>query len=77
MFNPINYITDNDFKIIYTNNTLDIVNYEKINYMEDTKISLSTKKENIVIAGKDLRVKKLLDDEIMVVGNFITIEFKS
>lgn len=77
MFNPINYIIDNDFKIIYTNNTLDIVNYEKINYMEDTKISLSTKRQNIVITGKDLRVTKLLDDEIMVVGIFTTIEFKN
>lgn len=76
MFNPVRYITNNNFKLIYTTNTLDIVNYEKINYMEDNKISLSTENQTIVINGKDLRVKKMLDDEIMIVGSILTIEFK-
>lgn len=76
MFNPVRYITNNNFKLIYTTNTLDIVNYEKINYMEDNKISLSTENQTIIINGKDLRVKKMLDDEIMIVGSILTIEFK-
>lgn len=76
MFNPVRYITNNNFKLIYTTNTLDIVNYEKINYMEDNKISLSTENQTIVINGKDLRVKKMLDDEIMIVGSILAIEFK-
>lgn len=76
MFNPIRYINDNNFKIIYTANTLNVVNYEKINYMEDNKISLFIMNQNIVISGKDLRVKKLLDNEILVVGDFLAIEFK-
>lgn len=76
MFNPVRYITNNNFKLIYTTNTLDIVNYEKINYMEDNKISLSIENQTIVINGKDLRVKKMLDDEIMIVGSILTIEFK-
>lgn len=76
MFNPVRYIINNNFKLIYTTNTLDIVNYEKINYMEDNKISLSIENQTIVINGKDLRVKKMLDDEIMIVGSILTIEFK-
>ncbi len=76
MFNPVRYITNNNFKLVYTTNTLDIVNYEKINYMEDNKISLSIENQTIVINGKDLRVKKMLDDEIMIVGSILTIEFK-
>jgi len=70
------YINDTDFQIIYINNQLNIVNYERINYMEDEKISLSYKSGTIIIKGKDLRVKKLIDNEIMIIGNFGDIEFK-
>lgn len=76
MFNVIHYINDDDFKIVYTNNMLNIVNYKKINYMEDNKISLSTIDFKVNILGSDLRVKKLLDNEIAIVGNFSAIEFK-
>lgn len=70
------YINDIDFQIIYINKQLNIINYEKINYMEDEKISLSSKDGTILIKGNSLRVKKLLDNEIMIVGNFESIEFR-
>ena len=70
------YINDTDFQIIYINKQLNIINYEKINYMEDDKISLSSKDGTVMIKGKKLRVKKLLDNEIMIVGNFESIEFR-
>ena len=38
MFNIRHFINDTDFQIVYINKKLDIVNYEKINYMEDEKI---------------------------------------
>ena len=76
MFNVMRYINDTDFQIIYINNQLNIVNYEKINYMEDEKISLSHKEGTIVIKGNNLRVKKLLDNEIMIIGIFDNIEFR-
>ena len=76
MFNVMRYINDTDFQIIYINNQLNIVNYEKINYMEDEKISLSHKEGTIVIKGNNLRVKKLLDNEIMMIGIFDNIEFR-
>ena len=70
------YINDVDFQIVYINNELNIVNYEKINYMEDDKISLSHNNGSIVVIGNNLRVKKLLDNEIVMVGNFQNIEFR-
>lgn len=76
MFNVMRYINDIDFQIIYINKQLNIINYEKINYMEDEKISLSSKDGTILIKGNSLRVKKLLDNEIMIVGNFECIEFR-
>lgn len=71
-----NYIEDNNFRFSYINNQLDINNYLKINYMEDSKISLNYKEGNIVIKGNNLRIKKLLDYEILIIGNIENIEFK-
>lgn len=76
MFNITRYINDTDFQIIYINNQLNVVNYERINYMEDEKISLSHKKGTIIISGNNLRVKKLLDSEIIIIGTFENIEFR-
>lgn len=76
MFNVMRYINDTDFQIVYINNELDVVNYEKVNYMEDDKISLSHKIGTIVVIGENLRVKKLLDNEIMIVGDIKTLDFR-
>ena len=76
MFNIMRYINDVDFQIVYINDELNVVNYEKINYMEDEKISLTHRNGVVVIKGKNLRVKKLLDNEIIVVGNFENIELR-
>ena len=77
MFHISHYINDTDFQIIYWNQQLNIVNYEKINYMEDSKISLSSKNKNVVVSGENLRVKKLLENEILIAGKFQTIEFRN
>ncbi len=76
MFNIMRYINDTDFQIVYINHELNIVNYEKINYMEDEKISLSYQEGTIVIEGINLRVKKLLDNEIVIRGDIEKIDFR-
>ncbi len=72
----LNYIKDNEFRMNYTKSHLNVINYNKINYMEDTKISLSYDGGGIVVKGQDLRIRKLLDYEILIVGNIENIEFK-
>lgn len=76
MFNIMRYINDTDFQIVYINRELNVVNYDKINYMEDEKISLSYQEGTIVITGENLRVKKLLDNEIVIIGDIKNIEFR-
>lgn len=76
MFNVMRYINDTDFQIIYFKNDLNIVNYENINYMEDEKISLSHKNGTVLIKGESLRVKKLLDNEIVLSGIIKNIELR-
>lgn len=69
------FINDTSFQIIYIDNSLDIVNYTNINYMEDNKISLDFYKGKLLIKGSNLIVKRLLEREILVTGNIESIEF--
>lgn len=70
------YINDNEFRFSYKKDYLNIVNYIKINYLEDTKISLNTSSGVVVVKGENLRIRKLLDDEILIGGNIQNIEIK-
>ncbi len=75
MLNIRSFINDTSFQILYKDNTLDIINYTNINYMEDSKISISYMNNKLLIKGTDLTVKKLLESEILITGNFVSIEF--
>lgn len=70
------YIVDKAFRFTYTENKLNIINYIEINYMEDSKISLLYSQGIFVVKGENLRIQKLLDNEILVVGKIENIEFK-
>ena len=76
MFNIMHYINDTDFQIVYINSELNIINYDRINYMEDEKISLSYKVGTVIVIGENLRVKKLLDNEIVIVGDIKNLDFR-
>lgn len=70
----INYIKDNNFKINYVNNSVNIVNYDKIIEIENTVITITKEDKMIFIKGSDLRLNKLLDNEVVITGNINKIE---
>lgn len=71
-----NYVSDSEFRMFYKKNYLNVVNYLRINYMEDSKISLGIPGGGIIVKGENLRVCKLLDDEILIGGSIQNIEFR-
>ena len=71
-----NYIKDDRFNITLTNDMVNVNNYLEINYMEEDKISLRYKKGTLLIIGKNLVVKKLLDNEILITGDILELDFK-
>lgn len=75
MFRISNFINDSSFQMTFINGKLDIINYSNINYMEDNKISLDYYNKKLLIKGENLRVKKLLESEILIDGCFSSIEF--
>lgn len=70
----VNYIKDANFKIIYLNNSVNVVNYDSILEVSDDIISLKKEDKVIHIKGNDLRLNKLLEQEILVTGLIKTIE---
>ncbi len=75
MFNYIsNYINDKEFRITVYENKIHIINFNKIITLEDNYISLLSKNKKINIKGKDLVLLKLLDNELLIKGNILSIE---
>lgn len=70
----VNYIKDNNFKINYVNNSVNIVNYDKIIEIENTVITITKEDKIIFIKGSDLRLNKLLDNEVVITGTINKIE---
>ena len=70
----VNYIKDNNFKISYVNDSVNIVNYDKIIEIENTVITITKEDKIIFIKGSDLRLNKLLDNEVVITGNINKIE---
>ena len=68
LFNDVrNYIGENQFKIIIYSNMVNIINYKNIDEINNNKISIiSTKK--IIISGQNLKIKKLENNEVLIIG---------
>ena len=70
----INYIKDDKFKIIYVNNSLDIINYDQLLEVKDEMVTIEKENKIIIIKGNNLRIEKLLDKELLIKGLINIIE---
>ena len=71
-----NYIMENDLKVIYLDNKVDVINYGQIISFDNNKIILKSENKTILVVGGNLVVSKLLISEILIVGNITKIEFR-
>ena len=68
LFNDIrNLISEDNFKIIIYDNYIDIINYSKIINISDSLLTIKSNKK-ILIYGKNLKINKLLDNELLIMG---------
>lgn len=70
----VHYVKDNKLKIKYFDNNLNVDNYDKILEVKDDIITFIKDNNLITIKGKDLRLSKLLDDEVLITGIIKKIE---
>ena len=68
------YISSNKLKINYVNNNLNVVNYDEILLLTESKIMILKDKKTITIKGDNLIVSKLLEQEILIEGVIKSIE---
>ena len=71
-----NYIMENDLKVIYLDNKVDVINYGQVISFDNNKIILKSENKTILVVGDNLVVSKLLISEILIVGNITKIEFR-
>ena len=70
------FIFEQDFKITYLYNKLDVLNYTTISHFDSNKIIINYAKGSIAISGDNLVVSKLLSDELLIEGSIQKIEFR-
>ena len=70
----INYIKDNEFRMNVMENRINIVNYHDLLSMSEERVSFTSSIGRVVIKGNSLTVKKLLNKELLIVGNISSIE---
>ena len=70
----VHYIKDDNLKIIYFNNNINVSNYDNIIEIKDDIISITKDKQVILIKGNDLKLTKLLDNEVLINGIIKKIE---
>ena len=70
------FILDNEFRISIYKNKINILNYSEIDHFDDSKIIVRFSDGTVIIKGNNLIISKLLDDELLISGNVISLEFK-
>ena len=72
--NMYEYIKDLEFRFTVYSDRIHVINYKKILILEDKRISFTSDDKRIVIKGKNLVLNKLLEQEILILGNILSIE---
>ena len=77
MFSKLrNYIKQEETKIYYIKNKLDIINYKKILIFEDNKILVEIIDDILEIKGANLIIKRFEKEELLVEGSIFSITFR-
>ena len=69
-------IKDENLKIIYQMDGLNIVNYKDIIDFDSNNIIVNCGTKTISIYGNDLIITKLLDSELLIKGDISRIDFR-
>ena len=70
-----NYINDKKPKVIYCNNTFDIVIYDEIVDFSYNKIVIRYQNHVLNVLGDNLVIAKMQDDEVLITGTIDNVSF--
>lgn len=72
-----NYIKDKDFRFTVYENKIHIINYKRIITLEEDTIYLQSQNKKIRMIGTNFILKKIVDNEMLIVGNISKIEVEN
>ena len=68
------YINETELKITLLKNRVNVLNYDIISDITDNEISLTKGNDKIKIIGNNLKLNKLLGQEVLIIGNILRVE---
>ena len=68
------YLMDKGYSITIREGSVHIINYLELEDFSSTSVTILYDGGRIIINGKDLIVSKILNDELLIVGKFKSIE---
>ena len=74
--NIINYLKDKDYIISIFDNYLYIYNYKKLLYFSETRFEVRLNNIKVIIDGKNLTIKKMNEEELMICGNIKSLKLE-
>ena len=71
-----NYLFDlEDFITVYDGH-LHVFNYEKLIKLNEKEIILKMHSKEIIIDGNNLKIKQMTNQELLILGSILKVEFK-
>ena len=70
-----NKLSNEEFKITFFSNNIDILNYKKLVSIKDDEIVILSSNKQIIIKGKELVIIKLVKDELLISGQIEEIKW--
>lgn len=70
------YILEEEFTFSVYPNKIDILNYDSIGHFDSNKVIIRYNKGTLIIMGDSLVVSRLMNDEVLVLGNIKNIELR-
>lgn len=70
------YIVEDEFKIIFLNNRVNIVNYLSIGSIDSNKVIIKYNNGICSVKGNNLVLSKLMNNEILISGDIYSIDFR-
>ena len=74
--NAKNFLEDKKSKIIMFDNNIYILNYLDIKSFDSNKFIILIENKQLILNGKNITIKRLSKDEILINGNIQNIEFR-
>ena len=70
------YILEDEFKLTFLHNLINIVNYESIGHFDNNKVLINYANGKVIIKGNNLVVSKLMNNEVLIKGRITNIEYR-